>query len=291
MEIQINMHKIKHSKFKNSGILFELLVRQIASDTVSNKDSAAIGIVRKYFNKSELAKEYKLYQALITPKSLSEAKAETFINSTLEASLRLNKTALRKEKYNIIKEIRDHYDIEEFFKAKINHYKQYAAAFNLIEAHNSLEFTEPQHIIDNKITLLEHITRKEIDKESVKDRVMEEFTNMDKGSRILAYRMLLEKFNSKYATLSDRQKLILKEFINNISNTTKLRDFVNKNFTIINEQITKIIPTVADKTTQIKLAEVITLLHPLDKTQNVKDENIISLLQYYQLIEELKAVR
>lgn len=283
--------KIKHSKFKNSGILFELLVRQIASDTVSNKDSAAIGIVRKYFNKSELAKEYKLYQALITPKSLSEAKAETFISSTLEASLRLNKTALRKEKYNIIKEIRDHYDIEEFFKAKISHYKQYAAAFNLIEAHNSLEFTEPQHIIDNKITLLEHITRKEIDKESVKDRVMEEFTNMDKGSRILAYRMLLEKFNSKYATLSDRQKLILKEFINNISNTTKLRDFVNKNFTIINEQITKIIPTVADKTTQIKLAEVITLLHPLDKTQNVKDENIISLLQYYQLIEELKAVK
>lgn len=283
--------KIKHSKFKNSGILFELLVRQIASDTVSNKDSAAIGIVRKYFNKSELAKEYKLYQALITPRSLSEAKAETFINSTLEASLRLNKTALRKEKYNIIKEIRDHYDIEEFFKAKISHYKQYAAVFNLIEAHNSLEFTEPQHIIDNKITLLEHITRKEIDKESVRDRVMEEFTSMDKGSRILAYRMLLEKFNSKYATLSDRQKLILKEFINNISNTTKLRDFVNTNFVIINEQITKIIPTVADKTTQIKLAEVITLLHPLDKSQSVKDENIISLLQYYQLIEELKSVK
>ncbi len=204
--------KIKHSKFKNTGILFELLVRQIASETVSNKDSAAIGLVKKYFSKSELAKEYKLYQALITPKNLSEAKAETFVNSTLEASLRLNKTALRKEKYNLIKEIRENYDLEEFFKAKINNYKQYAAAFNLIEAHNSLEFTEPQHIIDNKITLLEHITRREIDKESVKDRVMEEFTNMDKGSRILAYRMLLEKFNSKYATLSDRQKLILKDW-------------------------------------------------------------------------------
>jgi hypothetical protein len=283
--------KHSHSKFKNTGILFELLVRQIASDTVSNKDSAAIGIVKNHFNKSELAKEYKLYQALITPKSLSEAKAETFINSTLEASLRLNKTALRKEKYNIIKEIRDHYDIEEFFKAKISHYKEYAAVYNLIEAHNSLEFTEPQHIIDNKVTLLEHITRKEINKENVRDRVMEEFTNMDTGSRILAYRMLLEKFNSKYATLSDRQKLILKEFINNISNTTKLRDFVNKNFTTITEEIKKLIPTVVDKTTQIKLAEVVTLLQPLDKTQNVKDENVISLLQYYQLIEELKTVK
>lgn len=283
--------KIKHSKFKNTGILFELLVRQIASDTVSNKDSAAIGLVKKYFSKSELAKEYKLYQALITPKNLSEAKAETFINATLEASSRLNKTALRKEKYNIIKEIRESYDLEEFFKAKISHYKQYAAAFNLIEAHNSQEFTAPQQIIDNKITLLEHITRKEVDKEGVKDRVMEEYGSMDKGTRILAYRMLLEKFNSKYATLSDTQKNVLKEFINNITNTTKLRDFVNKNFTVIAEELNQIIPTVTDKTTQIKLSEVVTLLKPLDKTQNVKDENIISLLQYHQLIEELKAVK
>ena len=283
--------KIKHSKFKNTGILFELLVRQIASDTVSNKDSAAIGLVKKYFSKSELAKEYKLYQALITPKNLSEAKAETFINATLEASSRLNKTNLRKEKYNIIKEIRESYDLEEFFKAKISHYKQYAAAFNLIEAHNSQEFTAPQQIIDNKITLLEHITRKEVDKEGVKDRVMEEYGGMDKGTRILAYRMLLEKFNSKYATLSDTQKNVLKEFINNITNTTKLRDFVNKNFTTIAEELTQIIPTVTDKTTQIKLSEVVTLLKPLDKTQNVKDENIISLLQYHQLIEELKAVK
>ena len=283
--------KIKHSKFKNTGILFELLVRQIASDTVSNQDSAAIGLVRKYFSKSELAKEYKLYQALITPKNLSEAKAETFINATLEASSRLNKTALRKEKYNIIKEIRENYDLEEFFKAKINHYKQYAAAFNLIEAHNSPEFTAPQQIIDNKVTLLEHITRKEIDKESVKDRVMEEYGSMDKGTRILAYRMLLEKFNSKYSTLSDTQKNVLKEFINNITNTTKLRDFVNKNFTTIAEELNQIIPTVTDQTTQIKLSEVVTLLKPLDKTQNVKDENIISLLQYHQLIEELKAVK
>ena len=283
--------KIKHSKFKNTGILFELLVRQIASDTVSNKDSAAIELVKKYFSKSELAKEYKLYQALITPKNLSEAKAETFVNSTLEASLRLNKTALRKEKYNLIKEICKSYDLEEFFKAKINNYKQYAAAFNLIEAHNSLEFTEPQQIIDNKITLLEHITRKEVHKEGVKDRVMEEYGSMDKGTRILAYRMLLEKFNSKYATLSDRQKLILKEFINNITNTTKLREFVNKNFGVITEEINTLIPSITDKTTQIKLAEVVTLLKPLDKTQSVKDENIISLLQYYQLIEEIKSVK
>ena len=152
--------KIKHSKFKNTGILFELLVRQIASDTVSGKDSAAIGLVRKYFSKSELTKEHKLYQALINSKALTEGKAESLINATLEISARLNRTALRKEKYNLIKDIRESYSIEEFFKSKINNYTQYAAAYSLIEAHSSLEFVEPAQVIENKVTLLEHIIRK-----------------------------------------------------------------------------------------------------------------------------------
>jgi hypothetical protein len=283
--------KIKHSKYKNTGILFELLVRQIASDTVSGKDSAAIGVVKKFFNKSELTKEHKLYQALITSKALSEGKAESLINSVLEISSRLNKTALRKEKYNLIKEIRNHYDIEEFFKAKISNYSQYAAASNLIEAHGSLEFIEPSQVIDNKVTLLEHITRKEVNIEQVKDRVLEEYSKMDTGTRILAYKMLLEKFNEKYSTLSQAQKSVLKEYINNISNTVKLREFVNEQYATIKKALTELTPAVTDKTVQIKLNEVITLLNPLDKNQNVKDENIISLLQYHQLVAELKAIK
>jgi hypothetical protein len=283
--------KIKHSKYKNTGILFELLVRQIASDTVSGKDSAAIGVVKKFFNKSELTKEHKLYQALITSKALSEGKAESLINSVLDISSRLNKTALRKEKYNLIKEIRSHYDIEEFFKAKISNYSQYAAASNLIEAHGSLEFIEPSQVIDNKVTLLEHITRKEVNVEQVKDRVLEEYSKMDTGTRILAYKMLLEKFNEKYSTLSQAQKSVLKEYINNISNTVKLREFVNEQFATIRKTLTELTPSVTDKTVQIKLNEVITLLNPLDKNQNVKDENIISLLQYHQLVAELKSVK
>ena len=283
--------KIKHSKFKNTGILFELLVRQIASDTVSGKDSAAVGLVKKYFSKSELAKEYKLYQALVGTKALTEGKAESLINATLEISSRLNRSAWRKEKYNLIKDIRESYDLEEFFKSKINNYTQYAAAYNLIEAHNSLEFVEPSHVIENKVTLLEHITRKEVNKENVKDRVMEEYSKMDKGTRILAYKMLLEKFNEKYGDMSSAQKSVLKEYINNISNTVKLREFVNESTTAIKAQIAELSKTVVDKTIQIKLNEVATLLKPLDKNQSVKDENIIALLQFHQLIEELKSVK
>jgi hypothetical protein len=283
--------KIKHSKFKNTGILFELLVRQIASDTVSGKDSAAVGLVKKYFSKSELSKEHKLYQALVGTKALTEGKAESLINATLEISSRLNRSALRKEKYNLIKDIREAYDLEEFFKSKINNYTQYAAAYNLIEAHNSLEFVEPSQVIENKVTLLEHITRKEVNKTDVKDRVLEEYAKMDKGTRILAYKMLLEKFNEKYGDMSPAQKSVLKEYINNISNTVKLREFVNESTTAIKVQIAQLSKTVVDKTIQIKLNEVATLLKPLDKNQSVKDDNIIALLQFHQLIEELKSVK
>ena len=283
--------KVKHSKFKNTGILFELLVRQVASDTVSGKDSAAINLIRKYFSKSELAKEHKLYQALVGSKALTEGKAESLINVTLEISSRLNRSALRKEKYNIIKDIRESYDLEEFFKSKINNYSQYAAAFNLIEAHNSLEFVEPSQVIENKVNLLEHITRKEVNKETVTDRVMEEYMSMDKGTRILVYRTLLERFNSKYSDMSNTQKSVLKEYINNISNTVKLREFVNNHFAAIRAELNKVNKTVTDKTTQIKINEVVNILKPLDKNQNVKDDNIMALLQFHQLISELKSVK
>ena len=142
--------KIKHNKYKNTGILFELLVRQITSDTVSGKNSPAINLIRKYFSKTELAKEHKLYQTLVDSKVINEAKAETLINTTLELSTRLNRSNLRRDKYNLIKEIKAQYDIEEFFKAKINNYTQLAAVYNILEAKNATEFINPDQIIENK---------------------------------------------------------------------------------------------------------------------------------------------
>ena len=159
------------------------------------------------------------------------------------------------------------------------------------EAHNSLEFVEPSQVIENKVTLLEHITRKEVNKDEVKDRVMEEYMSMDKGTRILVYKTLLERFNSKYNNMSNTQKAVLKEYINNISNTVRLREFVNNHFAAIRAELNQLNKSVTDKTVQIKLNEVVNLLKPLDKNQNVKDDNIIALLQFHQLISELKSTK
>lgn len=282
--------KLKHNKFKNTGILFELLTRQITADIMSNKESAAVDIVKNYFSRGELAKEYKLYQALTKANALSEIKAETVLSSTIKLSERLNRTSLRKEKYNLIKEIKKHYDLEEFFKAKIHNYKAYAAVYNLIEAQISTEFIEPTFVVENKITLLEFLTKQNVDKNKVEDQVMTEYASQDKNTRALISKIMIEKFNEKYANLLPEQRDVLKIYINKISNTVSLREYVNESFVNIKNTLAELTDKVVDQRTQIKLKELQSIIKPIDKNESVKDEDILNLLQFHELIHEIKSL-
>ena len=278
---------IKHSKYKNTGILFELLVRQITADTLSGKDSKATHILKKYFVKTELGREYKLYETITKHKNLTEGKAEVVINSVIESSKNLNRGALKRQKYNLIQEISKHYNLEEFFATKLSNYKSYAALYTLVEIYNSELLSTPDQIIINKIAILENLTTKPISKKKVEDDLMVEFQSYDKDLRILTYKVLLEKFNGKYASLNDNQKSVLKEFINSVDSTPKLKDFYNTKITEIKATLTKQVKKVTDKAIQIKLNEVNNMLTPLGKTANVGNDDLVNLLQYYELLEEL----
>ena len=281
---------IKHSKYKNTGILFELLVRQITADTLSGKDSKATHILKKYFVKTELGREYKLYESITKYKNLTEGKAEVVINSVIESSKNLNRGALKRQKYNLIQEISKHYNLEEFFQTKLSNYKSYAALYTLVEIYNSELLSTPDQIIVNKIAILEGLTTKPVSKKKVEDDLMVEFQSYDKDLRILTYKVLLEKFNGKYASLNDNQKSVLKEFINSVDSTPKLRDFYNTKITEIKTTLTKQVKKVTDKAIQIKLNEVNNMLTPLGKTANVGNDDLVNLLQYYELLEELTRV-
>jgi len=278
---------IKHSKYKNTGILFELLVRQIASDVMAGKESSAVKIVKKYFTNTELAKEQKLYHSVLNSDKLDESKADLLLNTVLDLSLKLDEEKINKEKYSLIREIKKHYDLTNFFKNKINNYKTSAAIYTLFEIKKLKSFTTPDQILTNKITLLEHITKSSVNSENVENTIIQEFKTQDKDIRILTYRILIEKFNNKYSNLSDKQKLVLKEYISNISNVDYLRRFVNKNLTEIRENLIKLKSKVDDKMVEIKLQETINLIKPLSKKQIVKDEHLITLLQYHELVNEL----
>ena len=281
---------IKHSKYKNTGLLFELLVRQITSDTLSGKDSKATGILKKYFVKTELGREYKLYEALSKYKHITEGKAETVINTLIESSKDLNRGALKRQKYNLINEIQKYYNLEEFFKTKLPNYKAYASLYTLIEVYNSEHLSNPDQIISNKISLLEHLSSKQVQKQKVEDDLMVEFQSYDKDLRILTYRVMLEKFNGKYADLNDNQKSVLREFINSVDSTPKLREFYNSKIEEIKLQLTELTSKVTSKATKIKLQEIKNIITPLDKISKIGNDDLVNLLQYYELLEELTKI-
>jgi len=282
---------IKHSKYKNTGILFELLVRQATSDLMSNKDPKAVKIFKKYFTNTELGKEYNLYNTVLNAPKLNEVKAEILISTIVEQAKKLNREKLDKEKYNLIREIKKNYDIDNFFKAKIDAYRVYASTYTLIESQLSKELTDTKQVITNKLSILEHITKETLTERKVASKVVEEFMKEDKEIRVLAYKFLIEKFNDKYSNLSADQKDLLKEYINNISDTKQLRIYLNTKLIEVKQELTELKAQTNDKVLQIKLNEVLNFVKPLAANDPIKDENLIGLMQYYQLINELKAVK
>ena len=277
--------KVKHSKYKNTGILFELLTRQLTSDTIAGNQPKSLSFLKKHFNsKTELLKEYKIYHTLATQKYNKDSKAIMLIDTLLEAHGKLNKSQLRREKYNLIKEIKDTYNVNDFFKAKVTDYKIMASVYNLLE---NKEAT-PLSIVSSKVTLLEHITGKQLKTKS--NPVLENFSNQDKDTRLLTYKVLLEKFNDKYSGLESNQKTLLKEYVNSVTNSPALKSYVNQEIKEVKKDINKYSQKVEDKAVAIKLNETKSMIKPLCKKSSVSDDNVINLLNYYSLVNELKTI-
>ena len=279
--------KIKHSKYKNTGILFELLVRQITADTLKGVNSPAIDILREYFVKTSLGREYKLYESILKSQVINESRATLVIDTLLEASTKFNRKSLKKQKYNLINEIKKSYDLESFFGSKVSNYKELAALYTLIESINSKKITNPKQLVENKITLLEHLTKKEI-KQDIEPIVLETFSEYDKDVRTLTYKVLLEKFNNKYDSLTNDQKQVLKEYINSVESTPDLRNFYNKKINELKAILREENKKIKDKVIQIKISEVSKYLTELNKIDKVGDSNLVDLLRYYQLVNEIQ---
>ena len=277
--------KVKHSKYKNTGILFELLTRQLTSDTITGNQSKSLSFLKKHFNsKTELLKEYKIYHTLATKKYNKDSQATMLIEELVKAHERLNKSQLRREKYNLIKEIKETYNVNDFFKAKITNYKIMASIFNLLENKKATTLS----IVNSKVTLLEHITKNPT--QIKKNKVLEDFNKQDKNTRLLTYKVLLEKFNDKYSNLQDNQKTLLKEYVNSVSNSPSLKSYINQEIKEVKKDLTRYSKKVEDKAVAIKLNETKGMIKPLCKKSSVNDDNVINLLNYYELTNNLQSL-
>jgi len=277
------MNRIKHSKVKNTGLVFELLVRQVASDTMNNRQSKALRIIKKHYNsKSELQKELKLYRTVADEKFPSEKKAEKFIEAVLIARKEINESRLRRDKYNLIKDLKTNYIVEEFFKSRVKNYKVHATTYKLFEY---AEADDPKEYVSSKFTLIEHIQQRPKKQESAPS-----LTSEHKDVRILASKLVVDKFNERYAGLSSPQKNMLREYINNVTNSVKLKKYILSETASLQNKITTLTAAVHSKVIKIKLNEAGNLLTELSKKHIIEDKDVLTMLRYYELVHELKKV-
>ena len=284
--------KLKHSKIKNTGILFELLTRQIAADVLNNKNSKAVNILKKYFNdKTQLGKEKQLYEVLLAENYRSEEKANRLVDAVIKSRQKLVNASLRREKYNLIKEIKTNFpNVEDFFRARITNYKVHASIYKLFLSESVESTFDPTEEIDNRYTVVNHLVREGILSKKVNKTVVTNYKKQEKDLRLLAYEILVERFNKKYKSLNEDQKNLLREYINNISNTNSLKEFIENETIKLASTLDKFLPKIDDKVTKIKLKEAINQLESVNKGKIVKDKQVVTLMRYYELIKELKNV-
>lgn len=287
------MKQIKHSKFRNTGFLFELLVRQVTSDILSNRKSIAEGLLKKYFNsKTELANELKLYQFIVNEKYNSENRAERFIDAVIDNRKKLDEKKILKEKYNLIKEIKENYQIADFLKSQVPNYKVLASVYKIFEFNlNTENAYDPKDFVNTKFSLVEHLIAKPISNAKVVDKINEALKKEDKEIRLLTYKMLVENFNKKYKSLNERQKGILKEYINSFTNSENLKVFIANEVVVLNKALTMVSKQIKDKVTKIKLAETINQLNKIKTANKITDTHITSVIMGFELEKELRGTQ
>lgn len=285
------MSKPKHSKFRNTGILFELLTRQVTSDILANReDSPAKNILFKYFSENkELGKEWQLYHFLLNEKAKTETQAEKYIDIVLNKRLKLNNKTLIEERYNLIKEIKSTYQIENFLKSPIKNYKVNASICKIFEdLINEKNKFDVKEIIQSRNSISEHLCETKNDiKQKEEDKLITFYKQQNEEIRLLSYKLLVDSLNEKYKSLDDNQKNILREYINNISNTNNLNLIVSKEFENIKNILNEYKSKIDNNIVLIKINETIKQLDKI-KFKSVKDNHIMAILLGYELIKEVK---
>lgn len=286
------MKKIKHSKFKNTGFLFELLTRQITLEILNNApEEKAKRIVQEFFGgKTELAKELRLFNLLINEKYNSEGKAEKYIDAIIETRTKLDENKLAREKYNLVKSIKENFELDSFLSSPVSNYKVLASVHKIFEA-KIQDVTNVKEVFDAKLTLIEHISTATPSLKQKEDKLMEDYRKQEKDLRLLTYKILVETFNKKYTNLNDEQKDILREYINNVNNTSKFGEYYDSKLKVVVTELHKLYSEVNDKITKIKLKETINVMKQQKIGKKVTDEQVSALMMSYELIKEIKNVK
>lgn len=277
------MKKFKHVKYKNTGIIFELLTKQVVSDVLTGKGSTSLNIIKKYFKEgTQLHKELSCYRALMETTDKKEATASRLLDVILKQRVIVNESMLVAEKYKLIGEIKNNYDVSKFFESRVSDYKLYASIYKLFEYKSS---DNPMAHIPSYETILEHITS---NTKSRNHDIKSLYESQSPDIKSLAFKMLIDKFNNKYRFLNVKQKKLISKFINENTSLNPFRNYVYSEVASIKKSLLDISKKTSDTVLKIKLTEIARLTNEITASSRIKDEHISSMVKYYELIEHLQ---
>jgi hypothetical protein len=283
------MKRIKHTKIKNTGLLFEILIRKFSSDIISGKEGLkARHLIKKFFNENtELSKELSLYNMLMEYKIEDKDKANIVIDSALKLHEKLDSVKLKKEKYTLVNEINNEYDLKNFFNVKINDYKLLASCYKLFEF-NFNNGNEPLDLMQSRFHILENITSKKIllDENSID---MKLFLSQDSETKIIAYNEMVKSLNENYVTkLSNEQRDLLSVYISSNMNDINLRENINSRIDNIITEINNYKESISDDILIIKLKEISKSIEKIKSSKILNEGHIITIMKFYDLLQSLR---
>jgi len=284
--------RMRHSKFRNTGILFELLTKQVTADIIAGKEtSTAKDLLYKYFRENtELGREWQLYSTLLNEKIKDDTHAERFFSVILEARKKLHNKKLAQLKYDLIKEVKEAYPIQEMLKAPVRNYRVLASIYKVFEDVVSSECKfDVKEVYQAKNCIVEHI----VDKPKVmhsEDELINCYQTQTEDIRLLTFKLLCEKLNEKYASvLDEQQKSVLREYICNVANTNNFDVFVKEKVAEIKKSLTEIVQKIKDSdVVKIKIREVVNQLDKINPGKIVKANHVMVLMLSYELLKEVK---
>lgn len=279
---------LKNSKYKNTGFLYDILVRQITNDLLNENENNSYKVINKFFNvNGSLTKELGLYKMLIDEQFSSEIRALRFIDSVVKSRKKLNDKSLSGSRYKLVKEIKNSYDIDTLFKTRLSDYKLYSSIYKLFEYDES---EDPVDISKAKDYVLNHLLRKNENptKESkISEEVSKYFNGVDSDTQQIAYKMAVDKFNKKYNSLLEDQKDILKNYILNSVNSDDYLQFFTDKYSKLKKVYEGL--KISDKSVSIKLDKIDDLLSEnFEDIKFISNKHILLLMKYTELIDELK---
>ena len=278
------MATTKPNKLKNTGILFELLTRQVTNEVLTGKKQKARQLIETYFTNTELGKEYLLYNTLEKKKNLTESGAVQLFDTIEKLYEKLDHKKLESQKYSLIREIKQTYPNAEFFNSRIPQYRLFGSIQQWLTASKSTQFVHPDAIQKPRQTIFEHLT---LPTESEVD-TLNEYRNLTREDKYMVYKLMLENFNDTYSTkVSETQRGILSEYLLAMSNNEKLTRFVEQKQVVAKTLLTESKQKLGTGELATKLEQVIESIQPFKKGYVVRDSDVVTLLQHFELADEL----